>query len=133
MFSCLNLRKRHKKYQVIWYCKTKRKQIILEECKKCSMSILKRNKGIKKVSSKREFVKKEIYEKVLERDKGCQLRDKTCEGKLELHHIYYRSERKDLINDENNCIILCSKHHKEVHSNKHYWQPRLLEMREKDE
>lgn len=74
-------------------------------------------------------VKKETYEEVIERDNyTCRLQDSTCEGWLELHHIVYRSEDKSKINDVNNCIMLCTKHHREVHSNKHYWQPKLKQM-----
>lgn len=47
----------------------KRNIILLSECQNCSMFILKANKPIKKVSTKREFVKKEIYEQVYKRDK----------------------------------------------------------------
>lgn len=132
MFNgCKNLRIRQKNYIRFYWCKDKKSRIILDECKNCLNRNLVRNKGIKKASNKRIYVKKEIYEKVLERDMGCQLVDKTCNGKLELHHIMYRSERKDLINDVDNCIMLCVKHHKEVHSNKKYWQPRLLELAER--
>lgn len=81
---------------------------------------------------KRITVNEDTYTKVVNRDvlsgKGCQLKDTTCEGLLELHHIIYRSEDKSKINDVNNCIMLCTKHHKEVHSNKHYWQPKLKEI-----
>ena len=88
-----------------------------------------RNKGINKVNKNRIFVKKEIYEQVYKRDKGkCRLKDITCEGGLELHHIVYRSEDKSLINEPTNCIMLCIKHHRLVHSNKHLWQPILKEM-----
>lgn len=74
-------------------------------------------------------VKKETYEEVIERDNyTCRLQDSTCEGWLELHHIVYRSEDKSKINDVDNCIMLCTKHHKKVHSNKHYWQPKLKQM-----
>ena len=87
------------------------------------------NKPIKKVSKNRITVKKEIYQQVYERDKGiCRLQNGTCEGGLELHHIVYRSEDKKLINEPTNCIMLCTKHHKEVHSNKHKWQSILKEM-----
>jgi 5-methylcytosine-specific restriction endonuclease McrA len=108
-------------------CKKYKKHIkSLEECKNCSDFILMRNKGIKKVSKKRIFVKKEIYEQVYKRDKGrCRLCGNT---NIQLHHIIYRSERKDLVNEPTNCIMLCTKHHKEVHSNKHYWQSKLKEM-----
>lgn len=128
MNKCKNLLKRQRKYKPYFYCKALRKEIILPCDKSCSNLILKRNKGINKVSSKRIFVTEETYKKVYERDKGiCQLADGTCNGKLELHHIRYRSERKDLINEPSNCIILCNAHHRLVHSNKHLWQPILLE------
>ena len=105
-----------------------KRQITLSNCKNCSNLILVPNKPIKKVSNKKIFVKKEIYQKVFERDKGiCQLLDDNCLGKLELHHIIYRSESKDLINEPTNCIMLCIYHHDLVHSNKDYWQKKLLE------
>lgn len=101
------------------------------DCENCLKRILVKNKPIKKVSNKRIFVKKEIYDEVYERDKGkCRLKDITCNGELELHHIVYRSEDKSLINEPSNCIMLCTKHHKEVHSNKHYWQPILKKINE---
>ena len=51
---------------------------------------------------------------------------------LEYHHVYYRSERPDLIDDPNNGIMLCGEFanncHKGVaHKNKKYWQPILLD------
>lgn len=101
----------------------------LIDCKNCSKRILVKNKPIKKVSDKRIFVTQEIYDKVFERDKGkCRLCGNT---NIQLHHILYRSERKDLINEPNNCIMLCVECHKLVHSNKHYWQPILQEMNKK--
>lgn len=104
----------------------------LLECKNCSDFIFALNKPIKKISKKRIFVKKEIYDKVYERDKGrCRLQDINCEGKLELHHIKYRREAKELINEPTNCIMLCTKHHKLVHTNKHLWQPYLQEIMKK--
>lgn len=111
-------------------CKEYNKYIdSLSECKNCLKRILVANKPIKKVSKKREFVKKEIYEEVFKRDKGrCRLRDITCQGSLELHHIVYRSENKKLINEPSNCVMLCNQHHRFVHSNKHYWQPILKEL-----
>lgn len=107
-------------------CKLLKQQVTLLCYKNCSQFILERNKPIKKVS-KKVSVTALTYNTVLKRDKICQLCDKTCNGRLELHHIRYRKERKDLINEPSNCIMLCTKHHKQVHSNKHYWQPILLE------
>ena len=127
MFKCSNLKLRTKNYNKYLWCNDKKKVIILSECENCSKRILKRNKPIKKVSKKIN-VSKETYNKVIERDKySCRLYDKECQGNLELHHIYYRSERKDLIDEPNNCIMLCLYHHNKVHKNKHYWQPILLE------
>ena len=60
---------------------------------------------------------------VLDRDSySCQL----CGAKraLHVHHIHYRSEGVDHTPD--NLIVLCRAHHDLVHSNKRYWQPRLL-------
>ena len=99
------------------------------DCKNCSNRNFVANKPIRKVSKNRIIVKKEIYQQVYERDKGkCRLQNGTCEGGLELHHIVYRSEDKKLINEPTNCIMLCIKHHKEVHSNKHKWQPILKSL-----
>ena len=99
------------------------------DCKNCSNRNFVANKPIRKVSKNRIIVKKEIYQQVYERDKGkCRLQNGTCEGGLELHHIVYRSEDKKLINAPTNCIMLCIKHHKEVHSNKHKWQPILKSL-----
>lgn len=110
-------------------CKLLKQQIILAQCKECLNFEPRKNLAIKKCSVKRIKVKDEVYNAVLERDKYCQLQlESCCEGGLELHHILYRSERKDLINDVDNCIMLCVKHHDLVHSDKHYWQPKLMKM-----
>jgi 2-polyprenyl-3-methyl-5-hydroxy-6-metoxy-1,4-benzoquinol methylase len=108
-------------------CKKYKQGIIsLDVCKNCLDFIFAKNKPIKKISKKRITVSKETYNKVLKRDKEkCRLLDGTCQGGLELHHIIYRSENKKLIDEADNCIMLCTKHHKQVHSNKHYWQPIL--------
>ena len=131
---CKNLLKRQRKYKPYFYCKALRKEIILPCDENCSNFLFVRNKPRKKVSNKRITVTEETYNKVMQRDKGkCRLAHVTyngvsCYGGLELHHIKYRSEAKDLINEPTNCICLCTAHHKLVHSNKHYWQPILKEM-----
>lgn len=127
---CKNLLKRQRQKKIVFYCKKDKRYIsIWEDCKNCSKPNLVANKPIKKVSKNRITVKKEIYQQVYDRDKGkCRLQNGSCEGGLELHHIVYRSENKKLINEPTNCIMLCTKHHKEVHSNKHKWQPILKEM-----
>lgn len=99
----------------------------LLECKNCSKLIFKANKPIKKVSNKRITVTKETYNKVMQRDKyKCRL----CGTPFNLneHHIVYKSEDRKLINEPTNLIVLCTKCHALVHSNKHYWQPILKEM-----
>lgn len=127
---CKNLLKRHRQTKIVFFCKKNKRYIDYRTtCQNCSDFILMRNRPIKKKSNKRITVTKETYNKVMQRDNyKCRLLDCTCYGKLELHHIKYRSEAKDLINEPTNCIILCTKHHKEVHSNKHKWQPILKEM-----
>ena len=78
----------------------------------------------KNVKHKREIVKKHVYEQVYERDGG---RFRLCgAGNIQLHHIDGRG--KDLTNDINNCIMLCTQCHQIVHSNKHKWQPKLKEL-----
>lgn len=110
-------------------CKLLKTITYIDNCKKCLKFEPHVNKPIKKVSNKRITVTEETYNKVMQRDKyKCRLLDCTCNGGLELHHIRYRSEAKDLINEPTNCIILCNRHHRLVHSNKHYWQPILKEM-----
>lgn len=105
----------------------KRYIISLLECKSCSNLIYKVNKPIKKVSNKRIIVTEETYNKVMQRDKyKCRLCGNTFN--LQEHHIVYKSEDRKLINEPTNLIVLCTKCHAIVHSNKHYWQPILKEM-----
>ena len=131
---CKDLLKRHKQSKIVFYCRHDKRYITsLLACDNCLNRSFKRNKTIKKVSNKRITVTEETYNKVMQRDNyKCKLLDSTCYGKLELHHIQYRSEAKDLINEPSNCICLCTYHHKLVHSNKHYWQPILKEMMKSD-
>lgn len=110
-------------------CKVSKQQITLDQCKKCLNFQPHENKPIKKASSHKVEFLDEVKQKVKERDNyTCRLRDSSCFGRLEVHHIVYRSEDKKKINDVDNCITLCLKHHNEVHSDKHYWQPKLKEM-----
>ena len=124
--NCKNCLVRHRQKKIVFYCKKDKMHIDYKvDCKNCLKPNLVRNKPIKKVSKKRIFVEKEIYQQVYERDKGkCRLCGDT---NIQLHHIIYRSENKNLINEPNNCIMLCVKCHKLVHSNKHYWQEKLQE------
>ena len=82
---------------------------------------------VHKSKKRRITVSKETYSFVIERDKySCRLCGST--NWISLHHILYRSERRDLINNVDNCIMLCENCHRKVHSNKKKWQPILLEM-----
>ena len=130
---CKNLLKRSRNLKTVFYCKEYKRYIDYRiDCQNCSKWILKANKPIKKVSKNKKAVSKETYKKVYERDKGiCQLKNEKCQFGIELHHIIYRSEDKFKIDDPNNCILLCNYHHRLVHSNKHYWQPILLEKLKK--
>ena len=67
---------------------------------------------------------KEVYEKTNELYNGCCA---LCGSPyIEMHHIRYGAcGRKTYLG---NVIPLCSKHHREVHSNKKKWQPVLIEM-----
>ena len=50
---------------------------------------------------------------------------------VHIHHIIYKSEDRSKIDDFNNLILLCLECHSKVHSNKKYWQPRLMKLRKK--
>ena len=129
---CKDLLKRQRQTKIALYCRKYKKYIsLLSECKTCSDFEIKRNKPIKKVSNKRITVTQDTYNKVMQRDNGrCVMLNYECKGKIELHHVRYRSERKDLINEPNNCVCLCTFHHKLVHSNKKKYQPILLKILE---
>ena len=121
--------------------KDKSKEINIKHCNKTDcpyyepkekkQAKLRVNKPIKRVSKNRVFVSDKTYNIVLEESKGkCALCD--ARDNLQYHHIYYRSERKDLIDDPSNGIMLChqdfsvNKCHRVVHSNKKKYQPLLL-------
>lgn len=133
MNNCKHLTIRSKNYEKYFYCRLDKKVVnYTNECKKCLKIEPRKNKSINKVSKKKILVTKETYNKVIERDNyKCRLLDITCNGNLELHHIKYRSEAKNLINEPSNCIMLCNSHHRLVHSNKHLWQPILLKIIER--
>lgn len=109
-------------------CKIIKQQITLDYCKKCLNFQPRVNKAIKKKSTHKKVVSDTTYHLVLDRDIECRLKDENCNGRLELHHIVYRSEDVNLIDEPSNCIMLCSYHHKLVHSNKHKYQPMLKKL-----
>lgn len=125
---CKNLLKRQRQTKIVLYCRKHKRYITcLSFCETCSDFEIKRNKPIKKVSSKRITVTEETYNKVMQRDKyKCRLCGTTFN--LQEHHIVYKSEDRKLINEPTNLIVLCARCHALVHSNKHYWQPILKEM-----
>lgn len=129
---CKDLLKRHRQTKIVFYCRKNKRYITYPlSCKNCLERNLVRNKPIKKVSKKRITVTEETYNKVMQRDNyKCVMLNYECKGKIELHHVRYRSERKDLINEPNNCVCLCTFHHQLVHSNKKKYQPILLKMLE---
>lgn len=136
MNKCLYLRIRSHKGTKYHVCLKEgyKEQINAEKCYMCPYKEYKTSKKPKKAAKKRRKVSHETYTKVIERDNyTCQMYDlMDCEGNLELHHILYRSQRKDLIDEPTNCIMLCNKHHRLVHSNKKKYQPMLLEMMKKN-
>lgn len=125
---CKDLLKRQRQTKIVLYCRKHKRYITcLSFCETCSDFEIKRNKPIKKVSNKRITVTEETYNKVMKRDKyKCRL----CGTPFNLneHHIVYKSEDRKLINEPTNLIVLCTKCHALVHSNKHYWQPKLKEI-----
>lgn len=135
--KCMYLRFRKKQGKTYCYCTKKRAVIEFSCCFNCSnkeykkVAKMSKKTRIKPISKKRVVVSKKTYNEVLERCKGrCAICGTTqC---LEYHHVYYRSERPDLIDDPNNGIMLCGEFanncHKGVaHKNKKYWQPILLD------
>lgn len=140
--KCQYLRQRHKKGELYYYC-AKHREIVEYDCyreclDKCykERAVPKAKKPIKKVSKKRKTVSEKTYNIVFERSQGrCQYCGAV--DNLQLHHVRYRSERKDLIDDPDNCLMLCHKTfsvnrcHNKVHNNKKKYQPILLNILEK--
>jgi len=67
---------------------------------------------------------KDVYKELVEREKWCRL----CGGTYGLHnhHILYRSQGG--LTKKENLMRLCEACHRKVHSNKDYWQDKLLDM-----
>ena len=132
MNYCKNLRYRRRKGQMYLYCVRRKAEIERKDCSECNCKEFKKvvkmtvKTRLKPISKKRVCVSKKTYNEVYERDKGCcRLCNKI---NIELHHIKYRSEAKDLIDEPSNCIMLCFDCHKLVHSDKKKYQPILLEI-----
>ena len=134
--KCVNLRIRTKKGVKYFFCVRRKTEIERKECSECNYIEYKKvakiapKTRIKSVSKKRVFVSKKTYNQVYEECNGrCALCYSTYN--LHYHHIYYRSERKDLIDDPSNGIMLCEECHRLVHSNKRKYQPILLEIKKR--
>ena len=136
MNKCRYFKRRHKKGQLYYFCSNRREIVDLGACRGCLDKEYKEIKKlvaktrIKPVSKKRVTVGKKTYNEVFERCNGVCAICGTNQN-LEYHHIYYRSERPDLIDDPNNGIMLCGEfanncHKGKAHKNKRYWQPILL-------
>ena len=134
--KCKDLKLRTKKGVKFLYCTALKDEITFDDCKGCKLKnypalkqFIKDNPKVVKKHPKK--AKKDISSKtrqlVNERDKGiCQLCGKY--GSINLHHIYYRSQRRDLIDEPTNLISLCVSCHKLVHTNKKKYQPMLLDI-----
>lgn len=133
--KCLYLRIRTKQGKPYMFCVKYRKMVkndCYNGCDDLEFKVPKKlvaKKPMKKVSKKRKSVSNETYEIVYERCQGkCALCGAT--RNLELHHILFRSERPDLIDDPDNCILLCGEfanncHKGKAHAKKKFWQPIL--------
>lgn len=87
---------------------------------------------MRKVAKNHVGVSKKTYETVFARDRGrCALCGDDRPWELQLHHIKTRSH-KALINDPDNCIMLCAFHHWEVHKDMNHWAPILQERVERN-
>lgn len=127
--KCLYIRKRTKNYKPYFYCTKYKKEVDIYCYKECNDKEYKKA-AIKKISKKRITVSKATYDIVLsESNYKCALCGSFMF--LELHHIVYRSENKSLIDNPDNCIMLCSNCHRLVHSNKKKYQPLLKEYKKK--
>jgi hypothetical protein len=69
---------------------------------------------------------KEVYEKTYELFNGqCAL---CGSNQIQMHHIRYGGLYGGRKTYMGNVIPLCKKHHDLVHTNKHYYMPKLIEI-----
>lgn len=130
--KCLYLKQRSKKGQIYYYCSKNREMVELSCFRECLDKEYKQVKKIKPVSKKRKTVSKKTYDEVFNRCNGRCALCGTARG-LEYHHVYFRSERPDLIDDPDNGIMLCSEfenncHKGKAHRRKLVYQPVLLDI-----
>ena len=109
--NCTNCLVRHRQTRIVFYCKINKRYIIpLSDCENCLDRNLVRNKGIRKVSTKRMKLEKERDNKLIKKGK-CEYCKKECEH-LDAHEIYGGSNRKRSI--ENGFVVLLCR---ECHQN----------------
>ncbi len=105
---CINLRKRSRKYKVIFYCKAKRKEITLDKCKECKYKEYKEVKKIKKKSKKLIKLEKE-RDKDIKKSGVCEYCGKFSR-RLDPHEVYGGSNRKRSIKHKF-VKLICSECH----------------------
>ena len=133
-FNCVFKRIRSKKYKKYFYCTKLKKEITNEDCRLCQEKEYKKHKTNVKNNNKKK-VSKETYELVLKESQGrCALCGKETIN-LDLHHIEFRSERPDLIDEPSNCIMLCNGfenncHLGKAHKEKKKYKKILKEIKE---
>ena len=113
--SCINLRKRSKNYEVIFYCKSKRQVITLDDCKNCSERILKRNKPIKNKSKKLVKAERNRMSIIQNDSEKCFICDQKVH--LDKDEAFGGSNRQTSIK-WNLIYYLCRKCHSEKDINK---------------
>lgn len=88
---------------------------------------------MKKISKHHVGVDPEVRAYVMKRDGGrCVLCGDDRAEYLHLHHIKTR-HNKSLINEPSNCVMLCWKHHQEVHQNMKHWEGILQDIADENE
>lgn len=102
---CKDLLKRTRNTKIVLYCRKHKRYIsLLSECKNCLDFEIKRNKPIKKSSSKQKQLEKNRFSIFTTNFNKCYYCGK--EGKMDLHEIYGGSNRKRSI--ENGFVVpLC--------------------------
>lgn len=115
---CIYQMKRQKNYKPIWYCKKLRQQIILEQCKNCSMAIHKSVVAIKKKRSKLKKQEKDRYSIVQKDISVCYF----CGGQAQsIHELIGGINRKTSMK-WGLCVGACLKCHRKLEDNENIKQ-----------
>lgn len=113
--NCINLRTRTKKYRKYFFCKKRNKQITLLECKNCLEFNFKRNKPIKKKSSKQRKIENNRYSILTNDLEHCYICIKA--KKQDFHEIFGGSNRRKSM-EWGLVIPICRECHREWDVNK---------------